>query len=235
MDYGEALNKIESLENGSEIINAIKSRVEGVLNEKRTAVTLSNTERDRASQLENIVDQIFKLAGAEGDNPVAKTQSFTTKYNSLLSESSTNQKTISALESAKNAAEQAKSEAETKLIEADRSIKVTEAAIASKANPNVLKKLLTDNQLSLEVSTSEDNSKQVLVVNGDTKLPLTEFAQNNWADFLPSLFPANGSRQPLPPSILPGGSPGGQKKEEKDPVKSYIAASGFGLKAKTTG
>ncbi|MGL5923624.1 hypothetical protein [Chroococcidiopsis sp.] len=234
MDYAEALRQIESLENGNELISAIKGRVDGILEEKRRAVSSSSTERDRASQLENIVDQIFKLTGAEGDNPVAKTQSFTTKYNSLLSESSNNQKTISALEAAKNAAEQAKNEAETKLIEADRNIKVTEAAIASKANPNVLKKLLTDNQLSLEVS-GEDNSKQVLVVNGDTKLPLTEFAQSNWADFLPSLFPSSGSTPPKPPSPLPGGSPGGQKKENPDPVKSYIAASGFGLKAKTTG
>ncbi|MGL5926363.1 hypothetical protein [Chroococcidiopsis sp.] len=235
MDYAEALRQIESLENGNELISAIKGRVDGILEEKRRAVSSSSTERDRASQLENIVDQIFKLTGAEGDNPVAKTQSFTNKYNSLLSESNNNQKTISSLEAAKNAAEQAKNEAETKLIEADRNIKVTEAAIASKANPNVLKKLLTDNQLSLEVSTAEDNSKQVLVVKGEEKLPLTEFAQSNWADFLPSLFPSSGSTPPKPPSVLPGGSPGGQKKENPDPVKSYIAASGYGLKTKTTG
>lgn len=230
MDYAEALRQIESLENGSELISAIKGRVDGILDEKRRAVTSSTTERDRASQYENIVDQIFKLAGAEGDNPVAKTQAFTTKYNSLLSESSNNQKTISALESAKNAAEQAKTEAETKLIEADRSIKVTEAAIASKANPKVLKKLLSDGELDLLVQAAEDNSTQVLVVKGEEKLPLTEFAQSNWADFLPSLFPSGVTTPPRPPSQLPGGSPGGQKKEEKDPVKSYIAGAGYGLK-----
>lgn len=228
MDYADALRQIESLENGSELISAIKGRVDGILDEKRRAVTSSSTERDRASQLENIVDQIFKLTGAEGDNPVAKTQSFTTKYNSLLSESSNNQKTISALESAKNAAEQAKNEAETKLIEADRNIKVTEAAIASKANPNVLKKLLSDGELDLLVQAAEDNSTQVLVVKGEEKLPLTEFAQSNWADFIPSLFPTSGTfASPKPPSPLPGGSPGGQKKEE-NLAKSYIAGAGYG-------
>lgn len=232
MDYGEALSKIESLENGSELISAIKSRVEGILDEKRRAVTTSNTERDRASQYENLVNQIFALTGAEGDNPVAKTQAFTTKFNSLLSESTNNQKTISSLEAAKNAAEQAKNEAETKLIEADRNIKVTEAAIASKANPNVLKKLLTDNQLSLEVSTAEDNSKQVLVVNGETKLSLADYAQANWADFIPSLFPSSGSTPPKPQTTLPSGSPNG-KQEKSDPVKQYIAAAGYGLKKAT--
>lgn len=229
MDYGEALNKIESLENGSELISAIKSRVEGILEEKRRAVSTSNTERDRASQLENLVNEIFTLTGAEGDNPVAKTQAFTNKFKSLLSESSNNQKTISALEAAKNAAEQAKTEAETKLIEADRNIKVTEAAIASKANPNVLKKLLTDSGLSIEVSTKEGGGKEVLVLKGEEKLILSEYAQANWADFLPSLFPTNGSTPPKPPSPLPGGSPGG-KQEKSYPVKQYIAAAGYGLK-----
>ncbi|MGL5795663.1 MAG: hypothetical protein ACRC06_14940, partial [Waterburya sp.] len=61
MDYADALRQIESLENGNELVSAIKGRVDGILEEKRRAVSSSSTERDRASQLENIVDQIFKL------------------------------------------------------------------------------------------------------------------------------------------------------------------------------
>lgn len=229
MDYGEALNKIESLDNGSELISAIKARIDGILDEKRRAISSSSSSSDRASQLETIVEQIFTLTGAQGNDPVSRAKAFTTKYNSLLSESTNNQKTISNLETAKNAAEQAKQLAETKLIEADRSIKITEAAIASKANPTVLKKLLTDSSLALELSTGEDNTSQVLVVNGDTKLPLNEYAQSNWADFIPSLFPSNGSVPPKPPTTLPSGSPGG-KPQPTDPVRDYIAAAGYGLK-----
>lgn len=61
MDYSEALSQIERLENGSLLVSAIKSRVDGILDEKRRAVSASNSERDRASTLESSFIDLAKL------------------------------------------------------------------------------------------------------------------------------------------------------------------------------
>ena len=109
-------------------------------------------------------------------------------------------------------------------------MQVTDAAIASGANPNVLRMLVGDSDVGFEIASGDD-SKQVLVVKGEEKKPISEYASANWADFVPSLFPQ--SSEPKPPSgNLPGGTPNG-KPEQKDLVKNYIASAGFGLKKST--
>ena len=233
MDYAEALSQIERLENGSLLANAIKSRVEGILDEKRRAVSASELERDRASILESSFVELSRLLNAEGENVEAKAKSILTKIAGITTESVNNQKAITNLESAKNAAETKAAEVEEKLRKADRSNKITEAAIAASANPNVLKKLVIDSDLQLEISQAEDKTTQVLVIQGESKLPLNEFASTNWADFVPSLFPSS-TPPPKPPTTLPSGAPNG-KGEKRNPVNDYVVGAGFGLKTKATG
>lgn len=228
MDYAEALSQIERLENGSLLVNAIKSRVDGILDEKRRAVSASNSERDRASTLESSFIELAKLLNAEGENVETKAKSILTKITGITTESINNQKTITNLEAAKNAAETKAQEVEEKLKRADRSNQITEAAIAAAANPTVLKKLVSDSDIQLEITQAEDKTTQVLVVQGESKLPLNEFASTNWADFVPSLFPS--STPPVkPPTTLPSGSPNG-KGEKRNPVNDYVVGAGFGLK-----
>lgn len=228
MDYAEALSQIERLENGSLLINAIKSRVDGILDEKRRAVSASNSERDRASTLESSFIELAKLLNAEGDTIETKAKSILTKITGITTESVNNQKTITNLEAAKNAAEAKAQEVEEKLRRADRSNQITEAAIAAAANPTVLKKLVSDSDIQIEITQAEDKTTQVLVVSGESKLPLSEFASTNWADFVPSLFPSS-TPPPKPPTTLPSGSPNG-KGEKRNPVNDYVVGAGFGLK-----
>lgn len=233
MDYAEALSQIERLENGSLLVNAIKSRVDGILDEKRRAVSASSSERDRASTLESSFIELAKLLNAEGENVESKAKSILTKITGITTESANNQKTITNLEAAKNAAEAKAQEVEEKLRRADRSNQITEAAITAAANPTVLKKLVSDSDIQLEISQAEDKTTQVLVVQGESKLPLNEFASANWADFVPSLFPSS-TPPSKPPTTLPSGSPNG-KGEKRNPVNDYVIGAGFGLKAKATG
>lgn len=226
MDYAEALTWIEKQEGGSEILKAIKSRVDGILDEKRRATKERDTSSTRISSLESLVEHLTKLAGGEGDNPEARIKSATDKISALSLEVETIRKTLADTETANLAAESSKSELEQRLAKQERLILVTDAAIASGANRNVLRMLVGDSDVSFEI-TSGDNSKQVLIVKGDEKKPISEYAAAYWADFVPSLFPSTTDSKP-PAANLPSGTPNG-KPEQKDLVKNYIASAGFGL------
>lgn len=224
MDYAEALSWIEKQEGGSDALKAIKSRVDGILDEKRRASKERDTASDRITSLESLVEHLTKLAGAEGDNPETRIKSATDKIVALSAQLENTKKTLADTETAKTTAESAKIELEQKLTRQERLMQVTDAAIASGANPTVLRYLVGDTDVSFEI-TSSDDGKQVLVVKGEEKKPIQEFAQANWSDFLPSLF-LSAPPPTKPESKLPGGSPN-SKPDQKDPVKNYVAQAGF--------
>lgn len=230
MDYAEALSWIEKQEGGADVLKAIKGRVDGILDEKRNATRASQQAESRISSLESLAEHLARLAGAEGDDPEARFKSASAKVSALAAELESVKKSLGETESAKVAAETARGEFEQKLRSAESNLKITDAAIASGANPNVLRTLISDSTVTFEINSDSDGSKKVLVVQGEEKKPIQEFAQANWSDFLPSLFPSsNAPAAPKSESRLPGGNPSGQS-SEKDPVKDYIAQAGFGLK-----
>lgn len=229
MDYQEALSLIKKQENGTEIISAVKAHVEGLLGEKFKALETSRTAQARAESLESLVESVLKLTGAEGENPEERIKSLSVKVSTLTGELENNKKIISDLESGKSTAETARNEIEQKLKSQSRLLQVTDAAIAANANPNVLRMLTSDSDISFEV-TSTESGKQVLVIAGEEKKPIQEFALANWVDFIPSLFPNDATPESFSnKTTLPSGSPSG-KPEQKDFVQSYINSAGFGLR-----
>lgn len=227
MDYAEALTWIERQDGGSDVLKAIKFRVDAILEEKRRTTQERDTSSSRVSSLESLVEHLTKLAGGEGDNPEARIKSATDKISALSAELETVKKTLTETETAKNTAESSKSELEQKLVKQQRLMQVTDAAIASGANPNVLRMLVGDSDVGFEIASGDD-SKQVLVVKGEEKKPISEYAAAYWADFVPSLFPESNDTNSTK-ATLPSGSPNGQP-DKKDLVKNYIASAGFGLK-----
>ena len=65
---------------------------------------------------------------------------------------------------------------------------VGKAATAMGYRENVLERLLKSEQLQLELEEDREGQTNVLIKRGDEKaVPLSEFAEQNWSDFLPSL------------------------------------------------
>lgn len=247
MDYAEALSWVEKQEGGADILKAIKTRVDGILEEKRRTTRDRDSQAERVSSLESLVEHLTKITGAEGDNPESRIKSASTKVLALTAEIESLKKTLSETEQAKQttiasseaaraeaeaklaALEAARAEAEAKFNRTEKDLRITDAAIASNANPNVLRTLIGDTPLSFEIASSDDGKKQVLVVQGEQKTPLTEFAHSNWTDFVPSLFPSSPQPPASPDSRLPSGNPN-SKPDDQNPVRSYVKQAGFGPK-----
>lgn len=216
MNYAEALKLIESSENGLELAEAIKSRVESVLEEKKNFNRRAEESNNRVQSLESLVEHLTKIAGAEGDDPEVRSKSASAKIQALGAQVEAQKLQIADLDKAKTTAERSAAEQA-------RYLQITDAAIAASANPTVLR-MLAQNDEVYEVQITGEG-KQVFVTKGETRLPVKEYAQVNWADFMPSLFPSestpSSSLSKPSPTQLPSGLPSSMP-QNKDLVGDYI-------------
>lgn len=220
-----ALKKIEGADKLSETLEAEITKIEG---DRYKAIGDAQSKGRQLNELQQLLDSL----DLTGETATEKAKGLTQKIKTLTEDYNKSQQQIKEFENIKQELENTKSEIEKQLAEERRRVQIRDAAFISKANARVLETIL-DSDALIEIVTAEDGSRQVMIVKGEDKKSLRDYATINAPDFLPSLFPDNvvpatPTNQPKQTS-LPSGTPNAQGKTPVDPVKSYLASAGYGF------
>lgn len=231
MDWKAALEALKKLEGAGELVSAVESRITELDSDRYKAIGDSQSRGRQIAELQKTIDTLVE--GIEGADTNDKIKNLQGKLIALQSELKAAQSKTSELETARAAAEAAKADYEKQLGVERRRLQIRDAAIASGANATVLETILSlqsMGEVSLELSTAEDGTKQVLAVAGEEKKTLRDFAQAKVPDFLPSLFPTEPKPLETKPEDkkpqLPNGSPNGGS-ADKSLAASYLQGAGF--------
>lgn len=193
MKFTEAIASLIELdiENKEEILEAINRRLQ-------ETETLETTNQNLQTNLDNILD----LAGVTEGNLTQKLE-----------------KAQQAIQGLKDT----ETNYQTQLADKDRTIAqmqregtISNISRLTKANPHVLKTLLNNQEADLSI---KDDKAYIKVGEGEP-IELTEYANSNWKDFTPSLFPGSNSTDPT--VTLPGGSSSGQQPKTPDAIDTFM-------------
>lgn len=202
MNWQEAIAALRKIEGTEGIANDLDAEYKRVVDDRYKAIGNEQRRGREIAELQATLDTMMESAGLEGENSTAKATALTAKLKKLTDERDKLNTQLAEERTAKQQLETSKQESDRLLAAERRRVQIRDAAAAVRANPKVLETILSleDNrELGLELAPGEDGTQQVIVVRGDERKPLREFAQATMPDFLPSLFPA----EPAPPATPP--------------------------------
>jgi hypothetical protein len=97
---------------------------------------------------------------------------------------------------------------------------IREAADATGYKPSVLTTLAEKDKLAVSVRESNGTREAVVTIEGQQPIPLTAYAEQHWADFLPALQSTQPQPQASGTKMIP--QTAGGKKPELDMVSAFI-------------
>lgn len=117
--------------------------------------------------------------------------------------------------------------ATTELTTLRRSAQLRQVAEIAGYKPSVLGQLAGDRQfevkeVEVEVDGTKTTQRAAYVKDGEQLRPIAEYAQAQWADFLPALVASQGQSQQQRGTQYPAQQGGGQQPKEASPVDSYL-------------
>lgn len=193
MKLTEAITALNNsaIEDKDGILEAINTR----LQETEGLVT-------QVQSLQTNLDNILGLAGVtEGD---------------LTQKLEKAQETINGLKNTETSYQQQLAERDKTIAKMQQETLITEVSRLTNANSHVLKTLVTQNGNELLVKEGK-----AYVKNNDQEMELQAYAQDNWKDFVPSLFP-NVESTTTSSVTLPGGNSSGEQPKQTNVVDNFL-------------
>lgn len=227
MNWKDLIATLKKIEGADKLTENLETEITKIEGDRYKAIS---NEQERGRQLHELQKLLDGLDLA-GENSTEKAKALTEKVKTLTDDLNKSQQQIKEFETSKQELESSKSELEKQLGTEKRRVQIRDAAFVSKANARVLETIL-DSDALIEIATSENGDRQVMIVKGEDKKPLRDYVTINAPDFLPSLFPSDIPIAPSTPprqATLPSGTPNAQAKPPIDVVKSYVASAGYGF------
>lgn len=214
MDWKSAIAHLKTLEGASEAVGILEGEVTRLTNANFGLVGEVRTANSKSKEAEGKLTDLLQLLGAEGEDLKAKADSANEKVKTLQSENS------------KLAKEKGDIETKYQTLESEatglkRRTLLADAATKSGAVADVLTTLAKD--IPVERIVIENDGVAIASEDGNQKTALKEYAQAQWAAFVPALFPS-GTKQNNQ-TRLPGGTPNGGTTKEESPLKAYRAST----------
>lgn len=234
MNWQEVIAALKKIEGASGLADELQIEYQRVVDDRYKIIGDQQERGRKITELQNTLDAVMESAGVDGENLTAKATALTAKLKKLTDERDRLNTQLAEERTAKQALEATKQESDRLLNAERRRVQIRDAAAAARANPMVLETILSleDNrELGLEVAAQEDGTRQVLVVRGEEKKPLRDFAQATLPDFLPSLFPVETAPPPTTPAPretrLPSGTPNSKTQDKPSLTSTVLKAAGF--------
>lgn len=184
--YSKALEKISSLEDGEDLLAAIKNQHTEISEDRK-----STTQKLRKA--ESMLASVLDLMGVEGDKLTERTETAKAQIEKL-------QKSLGEKDASLKELEGVKTKLEQELSQKEKVVMINKVAALVEANPVVLEAIAKNEEFTIE-------GDKVMVKNGDDKpVEFSEYAEKQvaWKPFQDSLFPKSS------PKIPKGKSGGGQ-------------------------
>ncbi len=194
MDYSEALKKISQMEEGADILAAIKAQTDSLTNDRKSvSVKLADTKEK--------LNTITSLLGVQGDSAEDLLKASKESLENLQSQVGESTKKIEEInkENAKLKEDIAKK---------DKAVNLSRVAAIANIHPSVLEAVATDEEFEIR-------GEKVFVKEGEGDfVEFDEFAQkkDSWQPFLKVLTPSEKIRIPKGGA---NGSSGGNKEQSK--------------------
>jgi chromosome segregation ATPase len=211
MDWKAAIALLKTLEGTSESIAALEGEISRLTNANFELVKDVRNASSKSKESETKLTDLLQILGAEGEDLKSRTASANDKIKTLQSENNKVSKEKTELE------EKYKTLDEERSLLKRRTI-INEAAVKSGAVADVLTQLTKD--IPLERIILEKDEVLLASEDGKSKTALKEYAQTEWAAFVPALFPKEPSS-----TRLPNGGTGGNKPNDVSPLQTYRAST----------
>lgn len=218
LSYGEALTAIESnqvtIDNASEVLEAIKRNVKQVLDEKRKVVA-------RIATIEDNLQSVMSIAGVNGESLEEQVKELQSKLKVSKSEYDKLKGDFEQLEKDKAAIAEEKTKLEAQQVSFQRNEHLEKLAIKAGVNKTVLASLLKDVELE-KIAIAEDEIK----IDGK---PFKEWAESDAIKpFAPALFEGQTQvkNDQQPTNRFPAAPPAKGGSDAIDTNAAYIRATG---------
>lgn len=198
MDWKQALTQIKSLEGAGLAATALETELNRLTNANFELTKDLRTANTKASDSSAKLTDLLTLLGAEGEDLKTQVEAASVKAKKLQAD-------IHQIHKEKTDIEEKYKTADEERNSLKRRTTIQEAAQKTGAAFDVLATLTKD--LPIESIAIDSDGVAVISQDGKEKKALREYAEANWAAFVPALFPAQKHN-------LPGGNPGGNKQEE---------------------
>lgn len=182
MRYTDALAAIQNsdLANKDEVLSAISDEKSGLVGEIRT-------ERQKKNAAIETAESLVGLVQVEGESFEDQAKNAKSKVKTLIEQAA-------GWETEKADLTKERDDLKTAIARRDRTENLRTAADAAGANPTVLVRLIGDSEVPIAVN----EKKEVEVEVDGKKVPLREYAETNYSEFMAVLFPDEKSARRLP-------------------------------------
>lgn len=215
MDWKEAIASLRKLEGASESVNILEAEVNRLTNANFELVKDVRKETSKSKEAEGKLTDLLQLLGAEGEDLKAKAESANVKVKELQTE-------IDKATLEKTDLEAKYKTLSDEAIDLKRRNTIADAATKSGAIADVLATLVKD--IPVERIEIEKDGVVILSEDGKQRTGLKEYAESQWAAFVPALFPSNTGHGSTS-SRLPSGSPSPNPPKEENLLRAYRAGT----------
>lgn len=210
MEWKQAIAHLKAIEGASEAAGILESEVNRLTNANFELVKDVRRETSKSKDAEGKLTDLLHLLGAEGEDLKAKAESANTKAKTL-------QDDLDKALKEKGEIETKYTTLEGEAVGLKRRTLIQEAATKSGAVVDVLTTLAKD--LPVERIIIEGGGVAIASEDGKQKTALKEYAEQEWASFVPALFPTQSTSSNQ--QRLPGGSPNGEQPRQDSPLQTY--------------
>lgn len=213
MDWKAAIAAIKSIEGTSEPLSALEAEINRLTNANFELVKDVRRESSKSKEAETKLTDLLQLLGAEGEDLKGRVDSANEKAKNLQSENSKLVKEKGDL------VEKYKS-IESEKVTLQRRTLIQDAAAKTGAVADVLTTLAKD--IPIERILVEKDGVAIASVDGKQKTPLKDYAAEQWAAFVPALFPSSPS---INTTRLPNGGTSNGKPNDISPLQAYRSST----------